>query len=705
MLLSILYLSSLTHAIQPGAAPAIAAPLRDLVLGDINFLHTTDTHGWHAGHLLEPSYSADWGDYLSFTHHLRTHLESTNRDLLVIDTGDRIEGNGLYDASIPRGLYTFPIVNSVSIDVLSVGNHELYKNTSARDDYNKLVSKHYLATNLDIYINDTLAPFADRYREFTTKHGIKILAFGFIFDFTRNDKNTVVIPVEHIVKEQWFIDVVSNADVDLFLVIGHVALRQTELDVIYHAIRRLSSTTIQFFGGHFHIRDARLLDDRAFALASGRFMETIGFASLSGLKSTSQSNPHLHSQPQSASSTNITFFRRYIDNNLFSLYHHSNTTPSTFNTPSGLTLSNLITISRTALSLDTSFGCSPKTFWMSRVPYPHPSSIFSLLTDNLFPDIINEHRSPKSRLIITNTGAIRFDIFPGPFTRDSTFIVSPFTSDLSYVGDVPWKAARRILSILNGGETPVNVEAGDDEDHDMEEACDIRLEMKNSGLDLSMLVMPEQRAKNWRRAMCFTREHNNDDKQKYGKGPERYEGKRRFPRGFPRDPRGLGAGAPKKIPQAKHVDAQESREQVVIDGEKVTPGYTTHDDFGDDGDDTIHAPVEYFDVPNCVQAVFPKQGSNISLEDEGVNETGQDDEVIDLVFNQFLTPYVLRILNLLGDKETTRNREGKVTGETMNESHHYTDADVENYVPGQTFTSVLANWIAKNWPCDEHKEL
>ena len=41
------------RASQPGAASPIAAPMRQLVWGQLNFLHTTDTHGWLGGHLLE----------------------------------------------------------------------------------------------------------------------------------------------------------------------------------------------------------------------------------------------------------------------------------------------------------------------------------------------------------------------------------------------------------------------------------------------------------------------------------------------------------------------------------------------------------------------------------------------------------------------------------------------------------------------------
>lgn len=54
MLFSILpWLFPSALAAQPSAPAPISAPLRDLELGQLNFLHTTDTHGWLAGHLQE----------------------------------------------------------------------------------------------------------------------------------------------------------------------------------------------------------------------------------------------------------------------------------------------------------------------------------------------------------------------------------------------------------------------------------------------------------------------------------------------------------------------------------------------------------------------------------------------------------------------------------------------------------------------------
>ena len=81
--LRLLALGALANAAQPQAPAPSAAPLRELPWGQLNFLHTTDTHGWHAGHLREPQYGADWGDYISFSQHLRAKADADGVDLLL----------------------------------------------------------------------------------------------------------------------------------------------------------------------------------------------------------------------------------------------------------------------------------------------------------------------------------------------------------------------------------------------------------------------------------------------------------------------------------------------------------------------------------------------------------------------------------------------------------------------------------------------
>ena len=591
---------ALSYAKQPSAPEPYAAPLRDLHFGELNFLHTTDTHGWHAGHLLEPSYAADWGDYIDFSARLRERLEAEGKDLLVVDTGDRIEGNGLYDASEPKGKYTFDIFKEQHFDLICSGNHELYKQNSSENECNITVPAYkdnYIASNLDIHdpVSGEIVPLAPRYRDFTTKvQGLHVAAFGFLYNFEGNYPNTIVQPVEKTIQETWFQEAIRDRTVDVFVVIGHAPVRSPEFDAIFKEIRKVQwDIPIQFFGGHWHIRDYRKFDSNSYGLASGRFMETIGFQSISGLPSKAG---------QSHSSTSLTFFRRYIDNNLYSLYHHSHQNETNFHSGHGREVSKLIRRARAELDLDQTFGCAPVDLWMSRAKYPSNSSIFTWLENEVLPEAVNEtSRADKPRLILLNTGAIRFDIFKGAFTKDSTYIISPFTSGFHYIPDVPYDKAKQVLGLLNRvGEM---------------------FESSATASSFESLAPREQLGRN-------------EDTQ-YSAAQTR------------RDVHG----------------------QIVLPGsEDLRPGYTTKDDEGDHGDDTVHSPIAFYRVPNCIQSTV--NPSNTSL----------DDAKVDIIFNEFVQSYILLALNFLGLE--------------------YSDKNVSQYMYGENFTNLLAKWISKNW--DSH---
>jgi hypothetical protein len=598
ILLAATTLVSVVFTKQPSAPDPYEAPLRDLKFGQLNFLHTTDTHGWHAGHLLEPSFAADWGDYIDFAGRLREKLEADGKDLLVIDTGDRIEGNGLYDASDPKGKYTFDIFREQHIDIICSGNHELYKQNSSENEYRITVPAfkgNYIASNLDIHDPESgeLVPLAPRYKNFTTKvQGLRIIAFGFLYDFTNNANNTVVTPVEDVVKQEWFKQVIEDKNVDLFVVIGHAAVRSMEFDLIFKEIRKMQwDTPIQFFGGHFHIRDYKKFDSASYGLASGRFMETIGFQSISGF-AQQKALPFL--------GNSFSFFRRYIDNNLFSFYHHSGHNESTFHSERGQNVSEMIHRSRKELKLDQTFGCAPEDLWMSRSQYPSQNNIFTWLEERVLPEAVNDtSRANVPRVILLNTGAIRFDIFKGAFTRDSTYIVSPFTSANHYIRDVPYEKAKKVLQLLNtGGEF-------------FEEA--------DPKLMLEALAPPSQ----------------------------------------------LGSLEKIEDHDRRTTHAEQQQIRLTTDSD-LKPGYTTKDDAGTDGDDTVHSPISFYRVPNCIQST--------------VNPHNQDleSENVDLVFNEFIQAYVLLALRFLGLE--------------------YSDHDVYEYMEGVAFTEVLADWISKNWP-------
>lgn len=590
-------LAAAARAMQPSAAKPVAAPMRDLQWAQLNFLHTTDTHGWHGGHLQESQYSADWGDYVSFTHHMRNKADEQSVDLLVVDTGDRVEGNGLYDASRPKGQYTYDIFKEQDVDIICTGNHELYLDDTATREWNQTVPNfkdNYLASNLD-YIDPKTGeavPMAPRYKKFQTKNQkLNVVAFGFLFDFTGNANNTIVQPVSKTIKEEWFQNAIREKP-DVFVVIGHIGLRMDEIKQIYNEIRKQNwFTPLAFFAGHAHVRDAISLDAKTFGIASGRYFETIGWMSIDGIAKKSKE----------VETTAVSFNRRYIDNNLLGLYHHTGLNESTFPTEHGRNVSELIAKARTALDLDQKFGCAPQDYWMARTKYPSNDSVFTLLDQQVLPDIIaKESRKDIPRLAIINTGAIRFDIFKGPFTLDTTYIVSPFQSKMAYIPDVPYSAAKKVLPLLNSEGQILDQPA----------------------FDARMMGPPEQ----WliTEDIVYTTPTPVEHMLQGG------------------DQKTLG-------------DAQDDPDLVG--------GYTTKDDIGTDGDDAVHAPINFHTQPNCIQA-------KIGMPAEGEPET------VDLVFTDFITPWVIMAL--------------KFSGGDYNE----TSVQLWEEAP---FTDMVAKWVKENW--------
>lgn len=559
--------------------------------------------------ICRPQYSADWGDYISFAHHLRQRADDDGSDLLLVDTGDRVEGNGLYDASNPKGKYTFDVFKHQHIDIITPGNHELYKRNSSNNEYYYTVPNFkdaYIASNLDIYNPKTgkQEPLAQRFRKFTTKNqGIRIMAFGFLFNFQGNANNTIVQRVEQTIKEKWFQDAIRQHDIDLFVVAGHLPVSEShESDAIFKAIRDVNwDTPIAFFGGHTHIRDYHKFDNKAYGLESGRYMETLGFMSISGLDHRSKDTGVF---PLATPD----FQRRYIDNNLWSMYRHSGKNATTFPTDLGRNVSEFIHASRKHLNLDHTYGCAPRDYWLNRAPYPSESSILTWLENQVLPDTAHNSSAKRPQLILTNTGAMRFDIFAGPFTIDTTFLVSPFTSGFSVLKNVPYKAASQLLQLLNNeGKILLS---------EMMVMSAVHRDLSRPLL--SELAPPKTPVSRWTQQDTDTH-HNLLDT---------------LPHDLNQDILGqIGKGKPDT---------------------RLPLGYVTSDDAGKDGDDTFHTPIRFYDVPNCIQA-------KASFPDDGKLDS------VDVVYNEFIEKWILLALRFLGENYEVGDVEVAFEGKSFTE--------------------------------------
>lgn len=427
-------------------------PTRPLQWGDVNIIHTTDSHGWLLGHQKlsapEPNYSGDFGDFASFVSHMKLLALEKDVDLLLVDSGDLHDGTGLSDGFPAGGVdahETNQFIAELPYDVMAIGNHELYIYANTLDMYKNFAPKlngRYLSSNVNITVadqhgNTISVPVGNRFAKFRTRKGRKVTSLGVLYDFAGNDKNTTVQKVEDMVKESWFAEAIKD-EPDFFLLAGHMPVQKDKWPVVFNAIRAVHATTpILILGGHTHIRDCVQLDGRSMSLESGRYMETVGWMSVD--------------LDHKGSNKNLTFSRRYLDPNRVSYEWHSRRSNFTFDTFLGQSITKGLENISKRFSLDFLFGTAPHDFTISRAPYPSNDSLLTLFATEALPVAlaINNTRANIPNRIVTNSGSQRFDIFAGAFTKNDQLTTSPFADSFLYIPDVPAGVVNTVFSALN----------------------------------------------------------------------------------------------------------------------------------------------------------------------------------------------------------------------------------------------------------------
>ncbi|KAJ6532281.1 Metallo-dependent phosphatase-like protein [Mycena vulgaris] len=454
-------------SVSVGHSQRVSPPSRELQWGEINVIATTDTHGWLLGHTKEsppePNYSGNWGDYSAFVTHMKELAVEKDVDLLLVDSGDLHDGTGLTDGFPAGGVDaqdSNEFFKQIPYDVLAIGNHELYTYANTFDmhmNFGPHYKGRYLSSNANITVFDAnnrsvSVPVGSRFRKFQTRKGRSVTAFGLIFDFAGSDVNTTVQRLEETVFEPWFTDAIVDAP-DLFLLVGHMPVVRDRWPIVFAAIREVHPTTpILIFGGappHFphdlalspHFFQAirmseTALDGRSMSLASGRYMETLGWMSV---------------DLDDDKTRDLNFSRRYLDANLVTYQYHTNRTNLTFGTAEGRNITEGLLKLAERFGLGFQYGIAPRDYSMTRAPYPSNDSMLTLVVEEATPTVLamNTSRASIPSLLIITSGSQRFDIFKGPFTKNDWHTTSSFVNEYIYIPDVPFAAAVQVLPALN----------------------------------------------------------------------------------------------------------------------------------------------------------------------------------------------------------------------------------------------------------------
>jgi len=411
---SIIETSGATSNIAP--TETVNAQESPLVLQDINILVVTDVHSWVGGHPHNDTLNADYGSLLSFYQGLHRKAQTENKDLFFVMNGDFMDGTGL-TTNPPK--YLIPILSMMPWDAINIGNHELYKNSTIEyitqpDGFVDFWDGKYLTSN--VLLTETNETIGSKFR-FLKGSNRTVLTFGFLYDFQNHCKITEVKDVEKVVNDTWFIDVVGGkqGNFDAILVLAHMDALDPLVDVILGKIREICGDTmpVQFITGHTHQRKFREIDQFSTSFEAGRFLDTVGFTSLS------------------FNSSFANFEHKFIDGNIADMKELLGMAESDpLETPEGKNLTGLIRKTQDEMGLNERLGCSPSTYYLDK-GLDSPDSLWGLFVNIIVPKQL--FKGSASKLFIQNVGALRYNLHEGNLTVNDLITVSPYNDTLFLV--------------------------------------------------------------------------------------------------------------------------------------------------------------------------------------------------------------------------------------------------------------------------------
>ena len=428
------------------AAAAINEP--KLPINDVNIVVLTDVHSWVAGHgRQEPKLDADYGDVLSFYERLKSYLDEKEKDLWLVSNGDFVHGTGLSAPGDPSSL--IPIIERMPWDAVNCGNHELYEESIVEymirpGGLVDWLGERYITSNICVRRDGRVTlPESSLGHTFRVLKGknANILVFGFLYNMKDACSLIEVMEVDRVVKSSWFKDALTTSDynVDGILVLAHMDLKDSLVEVIRKAIRQIVGETmpIQFITGHTHYRGVLELDNMSTSFEAGRYLDTVGFVSFPKQSKVDDSY-------NQTSALKHVFLNASKENLGMALGINRINEMTTDN---GRELSEFIYTTRANMGLTKTLGCAPHHYSVS-APLTKENSMWRLFRDQVIPNTFA--RDHPNSIMFLQDEAWRYDLFStSPLIVDDIKAVAPFNDMLVHIGSVPGSAILQLNMTMN----------------------------------------------------------------------------------------------------------------------------------------------------------------------------------------------------------------------------------------------------------------
>ena len=392
------------------------------------------------------------------------------REIWFVMNGDFVDGTGL---SMNRNVDALlPILERMHYDAINVGNHELYtdqliEQISSPGGFIEWYGDKYISSNVRFNTSipsrsssnlqgqqsDEAKPIGKYYYMLKGKH-FSVLTFGFLYNMQNYAPSIMVVEVEAIVKEAWFIDVVQKSDeYDAILVLAHMHVRDPLCQIILDSIRTITGNgkiPVQFITGHTHIRDYYIFDPLSTSFEAGHYLDTLGFVSFP----TTQTVLNFHSPVNDttitgatndgiASTTESLFKYKYIDTTVNIFASTLGMSIETFPTNDGNEQSNFIKRIQEELGLNKVMGCSDDTYYLNRTFDSHDSLW------GHFRDLVVPSRFNGKEVFFLGSGGWRYDLFSGTVSVDDVYGISPFNNTFWAWPNIPFQVIVALNSTLN----------------------------------------------------------------------------------------------------------------------------------------------------------------------------------------------------------------------------------------------------------------
>jgi len=410
-----------------------------VALGDwspkVTVMHVTDVHGWVFGHPHNETLNADFGDFASLVQHMKEYAENNNEVFLLFDSGDLIEGTGLSDATPIHGEYIFPIVKMVqNYNGLTMGNHDIgHDNTVElmRTSFINYWNGSYLAAN-SIWKEDQEdlgAPY-----QVIEVNGMRILALGYLYNFTQSCNDTEVVDVSDSLLETYFQNAMDEENIDFVVVIAHIDPKSPpELRQIYKAIRNAQpNVPILLLSGHAHEKYYEWYDWNAFTIESGKYFQVLGLVTF-----------YIDDSGNFAD-----FEHQWVDTSRENFYKLAKKDSSDFMTPEGETIRELLTTLYNKLGLNETLGCSPITY-SQYAPLNESNSLFSLYINEILPAELFTAMSNQSQYFMCNPYSLRDNLYKGTVTKNDVISIMPFGDSFYYFPSMTGSEIQSLVANAN----------------------------------------------------------------------------------------------------------------------------------------------------------------------------------------------------------------------------------------------------------------